>query len=51
MPASDAQPLRTPDPATPDYGQMPVRRFGRINWLGTATLAEREIRRFMSVWQ
>lgn len=36
---------------TPDYGEMPVRRFGRINWLGTATLASREIQRFMTVWQ
>lgn len=29
---------------------MGVRRFGRVNWLGTATLAEREVRRFMNVW-
>ena len=27
-----------------------VRRFGRVNWLGLATLAEREIRRFTAVW-
>ena len=27
-----------------------VRRFGRVNWLGTWTLAEREVRRFMNVW-
>jgi len=27
-----------------------VRRFGRINGLGLATLIEREIRRFMNVW-
>ena len=40
-----------PDHAAPDYGQMPLRRFGRINWLGTGTLAAREIRRFMTVWQ
>ena len=30
--------------------QMGVRRFGRVNWLGTWTLTEREIRRFMKVW-
>jgi len=29
---------------------MGVRRFGRVNWQGTRTLAEREIRRFMNVW-
>lgn len=51
MPPTDAPPIPSPDHAAPDYGQMPLRRFGRINWLGTATLAEREIRRFMSVWQ
>lgn len=28
-----------------------VRRFGRVNWLGLATLAEREVRRFLAVWQ
>lgn len=29
---------------------MGVRRFGRVNWLGTWTLAEREVMRFMNVW-
>ena len=29
---------------------MGERRFGRVNWLGLATLIEREIRRFMAVW-
>jgi ABC-2 type transport system permease protein len=29
---------------------MGVRRFGRVNWLGTQTLVEREIKRFMNVW-
>ncbi len=29
---------------------MGVRRFGRVNWLGTRTLAAREVRRFMNVW-
>lgn len=27
-----------------------VRRFGRVNWLGTWTLTVREVRRFMNVW-
>ncbi len=30
--------------------EMGVRRFGRVNWLGLATLAERELRRFLAVW-
>ncbi|AXC48815.1 multidrug ABC transporter permease [Paracoccus suum] len=30
---------------------MGVRRFGMINWLGLWTLAMREVRRFMAVWQ
>ena len=30
-----------------DHG---IRRFGRFNSLGTATLASREIRRFLNVW-
>ena len=29
---------------------MGVRRFGRVNWMGLRTLAEREIRRFIVVW-
>ena len=29
---------------------MGVRRFGRVNWLGTWTLIRREIARFMNVW-
>ncbi len=29
---------------------MGVRRFGVINWLGTWTLARREVLRFMNVW-
>jgi ABC-2 type transport system permease protein len=29
---------------------MGVRRFGRFNWLGLATLTGREIRRFTNVW-
>ena len=33
--------------STPDMG---VRRFGRWNWLGLVTLAERECRRFLSIW-
>ncbi|WP_375262704.1 ABC transporter permease [Palleronia sp.] len=30
--------------------QMGVRRFGRWNWLGMITLAERECRRFLGIW-
>ncbi|QDY70314.1 ABC transporter permease [Qingshengfaniella alkalisoli] len=30
---------------------MGTRRFGAVNWLGMYTLAEREVRRFMAVWQ
>ena len=29
---------------------MGVRRFGRVNWLGTWTLMRREVKRFMNVW-
>ncbi|MCV2882938.1 ABC transporter permease [Actibacterium sp. XHP0104] len=29
---------------------MGVRRFGSVNWLGLYTLARREVRRFMAVW-
>ncbi|MEM8631340.1 MAG: ABC transporter permease [Pseudomonadota bacterium] len=32
------------------HGDMGVRRFGRINWLGLVTLTEREMRRFLAVW-
>lgn len=31
--------------------EMGVRRFGRVNWLGLGMLAQREIRRFLAVWQ
>lgn len=30
--------------------QMGARRFGRMNWLGLYTLAQREVLRFTSVW-
>ncbi|MCA0042824.1 ABC transporter permease [Celeribacter litoreus] len=30
--------------------KMGVRRFGRVNWLGLATLAKREVFRFLAVW-
>lgn len=30
---------------------MGMRRFGRVNWVGLLTLAERETRRFLAVWQ
>ena len=29
---------------------MGTRRFGRVNWIGVATLIEREVKRFMNVW-
>ncbi len=29
---------------------MGVRRFGRVNWVGTWTLVRREVKRFMNVW-
>ena len=32
---------------TPEMG---MRRFGRVNWLGLATLCQREIQRFLAVW-
>jgi ABC-2 type transport system permease protein len=37
---------RDPDLMMP----MGTRRFGRVNWLGLMTLAERENRRFLAVW-
>jgi len=30
--------------------QMGTRRFGRVNWLGLATLSQREVLRFLNVW-
>ncbi len=33
-----------------EQAMMGVRRFGRVNWLGTWTLMRREVRRFMNVW-
>ncbi|WP_116130938.1 ABC transporter permease [Tropicimonas sp. IMCC34043] len=33
-----------------EISNMGERRFGRVNWLGLATLTEREIRRFVSIW-
>jgi ABC-2 type transport system permease protein len=29
---------------------MGERRFGRVNWLGLQTLAQREVMRFLAVW-
>lgn len=40
-----------PTQTRPGIRQMGVRRFGRVNWLGLYTLSQREIMRFMSVWQ
>ncbi|WP_231703961.1 ABC transporter permease [Cochlodiniinecator piscidefendens] len=31
-------------------GDMGERRFGRVNWLGLYTLAQREVMRFVAVW-
>lgn len=33
-----------------NHTEMGVRRFGAVNWLGTWTLARREVLRFMNVW-
>jgi len=33
-----------------EIGQMGIRRFGRVNWLGLYTLGAREVRRFLAVW-
>ena len=33
-----------------EFVEMGTRRFGRVNWLGLATLAQRETQRFMAVW-
>jgi ABC-2 type transport system permease protein len=33
-----------------DMDDMGSRRFGRVNWLGLATLAQREVMRFATVW-
>ena len=33
-----------------DRTAMGLRRFGRVNWLGLYTLAERETKRFLAVW-
>ncbi|GAB4270918.1 MAG: ABC transporter permease [Pararhodobacter sp.] len=46
------QPQTPVSRATLHPGQaMGARRFGRVNWLGLLTLAQREIRRFLAVWQ
>lgn len=46
---SDA-PIQADDRGHNQGHDLGVRRFGRINWLGLWTLAEREVRRFMNVW-
>ncbi len=33
-----------------EFREMGSRRFGRVNWLGLATLASRETQRFLAVW-
>lgn len=47
--------MSSPDSADTQAGpysgaEMGVRRFGRWNWLGLYTLAQRECRRFMAIW-
>ncbi len=37
-------------PAPETAPEMGMRRFGRVNWLGLATLCQREIQRFLAVW-
>ena len=44
------QPDKQPQ-STFAHHAMGARRFGRVNWLGLWTLAARETRRFMAVWQ
>ena len=41
----------SPPGSATDYRDAPIRRFGRINWLGLRTLATREVMRFLAVWQ
>jgi ABC-2 type transport system permease protein len=41
---------RMSEPVSPVTTPMGVRRFGRVNWLGLLTLAERENRRYLAVW-
>ncbi|MFQ6552986.1 ABC transporter permease [Aestuariibius insulae] len=38
------------DMTAQDTDGMGLRRFGRVNWLGTWTLAKREVLRFLNVW-
>jgi ABC-2 type transport system permease protein len=49
-PASDDASSGAPAPARAHAHAHGERRFGAVNWLGLATLAEREIRRFANVW-
>ena len=44
---------RSPVPAASltELRAMGARRFGRMNWVGMATLARREVKRFLAVWQ
>jgi len=44
-----ADPVKT-STANTGLTDMGERRFGRVNWTGTFTLAEREVRRFLNVW-
>ena len=46
---ADRESRHEPAPA-PRRAPPPVRRFGRVNWLGLYTLTEREVVRFASIW-
>ena len=49
-PRDTAQPRMGGDTGAVAPSAMGVRRFGRVNWQGTRTLAGREVQRFMNVW-
>ena len=40
----------SPLPRPQSSARIGTRRFGRVNWIGTLPLIERECRRFMAVW-
>ncbi len=44
-------PETTPARAAAALQALGARRFGRVNWIGVATLAQRETNRFLAVWQ
>ena len=51
MSVSDAATGSKPDPRSAAVpAPAPPRRFGRVNWLGMATLYRREVKRFLAEW-